>query len=103
MNHLHVKNHLTEKELQARMKDANDKEEYRRWQAILIAKYKRFSGEVIAYVVGVGTTTIYKWIQLYNDKGAESFGFKGAGGRRRCFLSIDEEKKILLKLSKSQT
>jgi len=100
MNHLHVEDHLTEKELQNRMKEAEGKEEYRRWQSILLAKYKSFSGEVIGYIVGVGTTTIYKWIQIYNDKGAEDFEFKGAGGRRRSLLSIEEEEKILLKLSK---
>ena len=100
MNHLHVKDHLTEKELQKKMNGAKDKEEYRRWQAILIAKYKDFSGEVIGYIVGVGTTTIYKWIQIYNDEGVESYAFKGAGGRRRSFLSLEEEAKMLLKLSK---
>ena len=100
MNHLHVQDHLTEQALREKIKTSTDKEEYRRWQAILIAKRNVLSGKDIAYFIGVDTTTIYKWIQIYNNEGVEKFEFKGAGGRRHSLLSLDEEEKILLKLSK---
>lgn len=99
MKHLKIEKYLKIEEIQERVQNSESKEAYRRWQAILMISTLRLNASTIASVLGVATTTIYKWVQIYNLEGAAAYNYKGAGGRRHSLLSIAEEKAILNKLS----
>lgn len=99
MKKFKVTNHLSLDELKKKMKEAESKESYIRWQVILLASNNIYNAEVIKEVTGTAVTTIYKLIQLYNQKGSDGYEFVGSGGRRRYLLEIEEEEKILKSLS----
>ena len=99
MKKFKVANHLSEQELKARMSEAENKESYIRWQVILLAHNNLYDAEDIKNITGIAVTTTYKYIQIYNKKGAAGYEYQGSGGRRRYLLDIKEEETILNNLS----
>ena len=53
MNKSKLKLHLTSEELKQKMKDAKDKREYRRWQAIYLLKTRVMNAKEVSELVGV--------------------------------------------------
>lgn len=99
MKSLKLENHLTIDEIKSKLQSSESKDAYRRWQAILMISTLNLRAAEIASVLGVVTTTIYKWVQIYNNEGAEGYDYIGAGGRRHSLLSLSEERNILEELS----
>lgn len=91
MRKIRSADHLTDEELAERMDTAEDKEQFRRWQALYIIKTQGFSSEEVAETVRVSSGTVLQRVHLYNKNGEEALILKGRGGRRRCHMSYDEE------------
>jgi transposase len=85
-------NHLSEEELQQRIrseKDANKRDRYRAILWILQGR-KRID---IARELGVKRLTIYKWVIRYNQEGESGFSRKPGQGDKRT-LTPDKVEKI---------
>ena len=98
MRKIRLADHLTDEELAERMDAAEDKEQFRRWQALYIIKTRGYSSEEVAGIIRVSSGTVLQWVYLYNNNGEDALILKGRGGRRRCHMSIEEEKSFLEKL-----
>jgi len=92
--------HLTDEELADRMEMAENKQQFRRWQAIYLIQTQGLSSTQVAEIVRVASATILQWVYLYNNNGAEILTIKGRGGRRRYHMSYDEEISFLAELEK---
>lgn len=82
---------MTDEEPAERMDTAEDKEQFRRWQAVYLIQTRGFSSDDVAGIVRVSSGTVLQWVYLYNHNGEETLILKGRGGRRRCHMSHDEE------------
>lgn len=100
MRKIRLADHLTDEELAERMDKAEDKEQFRRWQALYIIKTRGLSSEEVAGIIRVSSGTVIQWVHLYNNNGEEALILKGRGGRRRCHMSNEEEKSFPEKLEK---
>jgi len=87
-------NHLNQEELKARMKESEDREQFQRWQSILLTS-KGLQADVVADYVGTTPGTIHQWVYRYNHEGPEGFMLHGRGGRRFGLLTSDEEEAFL--------
>lgn len=83
--------HLTNEELIQRMELSENKEQFRRWQAVYLIQTQGLSSAQIGEIVRVKPNTVLQWVYLYNNNGAEILRFRERGGRRRCHMSYDEE------------
>ena len=100
MRKIKLADHLTDEELIERMELSENKQQFRRWQALYLIQTQGLSSAKVAEIVRVGSGTVIQWVYLYNNKGKESPAFKGSGGRRRCHMSYDEEISFLRELEK---
>ncbi len=91
MRKIRLTDHLTDAELAERMDTADDKEQFRRWQAIYLIQTRGFSSEEVAGIIRVSSGTVLQWVHLYNNNGEDALILRGRGGRRRCHMSHDEE------------
>ena len=95
MRHATVISHLTAKELKQRMKEAERREQFQRWQTIYMMQTGRFQASEVAELVGVSTGTVHQWVFAYNHGGPQALCLQGRGGRRRALLSWEEEEVLL--------
>ncbi|NJL59296.1 MAG: winged helix-turn-helix domain-containing protein [Desulfobacteraceae bacterium] len=92
MRKIRSADHLTDEESAERTDKAEDKEQFRRWQALYIIKTRGLSSEDVAEIIRVSSGTVIQRVHLYNNNGEEALILKGRGGRRRCHMSDEEEK-----------
>ncbi len=100
MRKIKLADHLTDEELIERMELSENKQQFRRWQALYLIQTQGLSSAEIAEIVRVKSGTVIQWVYLYNNKGKESLAFKGSGGRRRCHMSYDAEISFLREMEK---
>ena len=100
MRKIRLADHLTDEELSERMEISENKQQFRRWQAIYLIQTQGLSSAQVAEIVRVKSGTVLQWVHLYNNNGEEILTFRGSGGRRRCHMSHDEEISFLKDLEK---
>lgn len=83
--------HLTNEESAERMEMSENRDQFRRWQAVYLIQTQRLSSAQIGEIVRVTPDTVLHRVHLYNNNGAEILRFRERGGRRRCHMSYDEE------------
>jgi transposase len=49
----------------------------------------------VAKALQVSTAAVQQWVHLYNHDGVEGIALKGRGGRRRAYLTLEEEAALL--------
>lgn len=102
MRQLKVKEHLSEKEIELKIKTEKNKEQLKRWQCIsLVQKLKKIKAETIAKIIGSSVHLVYYIIESYNNAGESGIKIQGRGGRRTSYLSIAEEKNLMLSLEEN--
>lgn len=85
----------TTERMQRLLKSAVSLEEYRRIQSIYFRSKYGFSAVQIAEMVGLRLQTIRNLHSAYLRDGEAVLRFKGAGGRRKALLSLEEEDGLL--------
>lgn len=85
----------TTKRMERLLKLAVSLEEYRRIQSIYFRPKYGLSSAQIAEMVGLRIQTIRNLHSAYLRQGEAALQFKGAGGRREAFLSLEEEDALL--------
>ena len=90
-----VKDHLSEEELEEKIKEVVGFWQVRRWMIILQAKKEIVKATELSKRFGVSEATIYALTSRYNRYGAKGLETPGKGQRQRAYLTIDEEKDFL--------
>lgn len=99
MRSLQLVSHLTDSEIKEKLSKNRKDLTYSRWQIIyLIQVGKMSSAEVLAPIVNLSVHSIYKIVEKYNLEGASSISYKPKGGRRKAYLSVEEEKELFVSL-----
>lgn len=87
--------HLSVAQVQQRIKTAATHWQHLKWLVIYNAMVAPRTAEEIATHLGVSVATVHKVISQYNRFGAEAITTPGKGGRRKCYLSLAQEKEFL--------
>lgn len=91
----HVVGHLTLAEVNERLKTIRGHWPRQKWLAVYTALADPRPLETIARQLGVSPSFVYQAIAAYNRDGPAAFDTPGKGGRRRCYLSLDDERAFL--------
>ena len=90
-----AKNHLRVDEIKEKIKETKGFWKVQKWLIIQNALVDPRSATSIATHVGVSVSTVHKTISNYNRFGPDSIEKQTKGGRRRSYMSVQEEKKFL--------
>lgn len=96
MRTLKLTDHLSDAELRNRLSASSGKPEFPRWQILyMIQVGKIHSAEIIAPVVNLSKPSIYKIVEAYNKEGSGAIKYSKRGGRRRFYMSHEQELELL--------
>lgn len=87
--------HVTEAELESRLKHAKSLWRIRRWMIIRHALVDPQPARVIARHVGVAEQTVHNLMAAYNRHGPAAVDTPGRGQRQRASLTLDAERALL--------
>lgn len=87
---------LSDSELELWVKRAPNKAAYQRRLAIWITRVGRLHAAQVARLLGTSPQGIWKWVGEYNMYGPDGLHRSGRGGRRRSYVTRQEEKSFLL-------
>lgn len=90
-----IKEWLSIDEMMIWLREAKDKEEYKRRLSIWLTYIGPFFAHEVAKMLQVSIPTIWSWIRQYNEFGPEGLKRKGRGGRRWSYLSLEQEETLL--------
>lgn len=91
----HAAPHLSLTEVKHRMKTDPRTDQRQRWLIIYNALVEPRKAEEIARHCGVSKATVHAVISRYNRLGVVAIVTPGKGGRRRQYLTLEEEKEFL--------
>ena len=87
--------HLSAEEIRQRIKETVGFWRVQKWLVILNALVDPRPAKEIALHVGLGVQTVHNLISQYNRLGPEVLDSPGKGGRRRSYLSWEEEVRFM--------
>lgn len=87
--------HVSEEELQTRLKSTKDRRTAQKLLVILNALVDPRPAQEIARHTGVSVHSVHNWIPAYNRSGLEGILGPGTGGRRNAHMTRDEEGRFL--------
>ena len=89
---------LTDPELERWVREAPSQDAYKKRLAIWLTHRGPFHAHRVSDLLQVSKQAVWLWIKQYNQGGPESLDRKGRGGRRRAYLSLDEERALVERL-----
>jgi transposase len=95
MRSIHLEAHLSTEELERHARQAQTRGAFQRFQALYLIQAQHLSAPAVAKALQVSTAAIHQWVHLYNHGGVEGIALKGRGGRRRAYLTLEEEAALL--------
>ncbi len=87
--------HLPEEAVHERMQGEHRRWRRQRWEIIYQALKAPRKAEDIARTVGVSPSTVHRVIATYNQGGVAAIETAGKGGRRRQYLTLEQERAFL--------
>ncbi len=90
-----VKPRLSEAEIKEKISTAKKFRQQQKWSIIYNAIVDPRPAAAIAKHTGTTVRTVHQVISDYHRRGAAAIETPGSGGRRRSYLSVDEEKQLL--------
>jgi transposase len=91
---------LSEKKLEAWVRTARGREDYQKRLAIWMTIKGPFPAHRVASLLLVSKQAVWLWVSQYNRLGPSGLERQGRGGRRRAYLSLDQEKALLESLKR---
>jgi transposase len=95
MRGIHLEPHLSTEELERHARQARTRATFQRFQALYLIQAHQLSAPAVAAALQVSSTAVHQWVSLYNHEGVEGIVPKGRGGRRRAYLTLEEEAALL--------
>jgi len=90
-----VKPHLDQDEIKQKIKETKGFWRVQKWLVILNAMTDPRPASEIALHTGLAQQTVHNLISEYNRIGPKAIEGPGKGGRRRSYLTLDQEKEFL--------
>jgi transposase len=94
----HISPWLSDEELAAWVRDAPTQDAYKKRLAIWLTRRGPFHAHKVSELLQVSKQAVWLWIKQYNQGGPDSLDRKGRGGRRRAYLSLDQERALVERL-----
>lgn len=82
-------------ELKERMRTSKSVSDYKKWQVLYIVSCYDVDAEYLSEITGYSKAMVYNIVQTFNKSGATSSESKPRGGRRRSYMSLEEEKEFM--------
>ena len=98
MRGIHLEPHLSTEELERHARQAQTRGAFQRFQALYLIQARHLSAPAVAEALQVSAAAVHQWVHLYNHGGVEGITLKGRGGRRRAYLTLEEEAALLEQL-----
>jgi transposase len=95
MNVTRAAPHFSVEEVKRNMDEASRPLSRKRWRIIYHALVDPQPAETIALHCGVAKDTVHKLISRYNRFGLAAIETSGKGGRKRFYLTLEQEKQFL--------
>lgn len=89
---------LNDEELAQWLREAPSQDAYKKRLAIWLTRRGPFHAHRVSDLLQVSKQAVWLWIKQYNQGGPESLDRKGRGGRRRAYLSLDQERALVERL-----
>lgn len=89
---------MTLEEMAQWVHEAPTADALRKRLAIWLTLKGPFHAHRVSELLQVSKQAVWLWIKQYNQGGPDSLDRKGRGGRRRAYLSVDEEKALVDRL-----
>lgn len=86
-------------DLQSRMESTKDKVEYVKMRAVYLHKAEKMKSSAVAKAVGTTKGMVYQWAHRYKKLGIDGLINKPRGGRTWAFMTLEEEKKLLERMT----
>jgi len=91
---------LSEKKLKAWVRIAHTRDDYQKRLAIWMTVKGPFPAHRVASLLVVSKQAVWLWVSQFNRLGPNGLQRRGRGGRRRAYLSLDQEKALLESLER---
>jgi transposase len=91
---------LSAKKLEAWVRGACSRQDYQKRLAIWMTVEGPFPAHRVARLLVVSKQAVWLWVGQYNHLGPDGLRRQGRGGRRRAYLSLDQEKALLESLKR---
>ena len=91
--------HLSVEEIDQRIKASTEGWRIRRWMVIRHAWVQPRPAQEIALSVGLSKQSVYNLISAYNRRGPGALETPGKGRRQRVYLSLEQERSFLERLT----
>src|SRR3954468_8101551 len=89
---------MSDEELSSWVREAPTLDAYKKRLAIWLTRRGPFHAHRVSDLLQVSKQAVWLWIKQYNQGGPESLDRKGRGGRRRAYLSLDQERALVERL-----
>lgn len=94
----HISPWMTDEQLADWVREAPTLDAYKKRLAIWLTRRGPFHAHRVSELLQVSKQAVWLWIKQYNQGGPDSLDRKGRGGRRRAYLSLDEERALVERL-----
>jgi transposase len=89
---------LNDDDLSKWVREAPTQDAYKKRLAIWLTRRGPFHAHRVSDLLQVSKQAVWLWIKQYNQGGPDSLDRKGRGGRRRAYLSLDQERALVERL-----
>lgn len=93
-----IKNWLPIDQMFRWLQEAPNEAAHQRRMAIWLTHTGKLHAHKVAEILGISTQAVWLWIRQYNQAGPAGLVRNGRGGRRRGFMSRDQEVELLAPL-----
>jgi transposase len=89
---------LSDEQLASWVRESPNLDAYKKRLAIWLTRRGPLHAHRVSDLLQVSKQAVWLWIKQYNQGGPDSLDRKGRGGRRRAYLSLEDEKALVEKL-----
>lgn len=98
MRILYLKQKISPISIKEKMQAASSVSDYKRWQIIYHVCCYHVDATYLSDITGYSKSSIYAIVEQFNSSPHKDVSMKPKGGRRRAYLSIEEEEQLLQSL-----
>lgn len=89
---------MTPEEMSHWVRSAPNLDAYKKRLAVWMTMRGPFHAHRVSDLLQVSKQAVWLWVKQYNEGGPDSLDRKGRGGRRRAYLSLEDEKALVDRL-----
>src|SRR3954465_3445072 len=89
---------LNDDQLASWVRESPNLDAYKKRLAIWLTRRGPLHAHRVSDLLQVSKQAVWLWIKQYNQGGPDSLDRKGRGGRRRAYLSLDQERALVERL-----